>query len=46
MQEFVLYGNGGHSRVIQDLIVKLGGKVLEIFDEKMFIIHIFFHRQK
>ncbi|AQW91229.1 transferase [Elizabethkingia anophelis] len=42
MQEFVLYGNGGHSRVIQDLIVKLGGKVLEIFDEKnVYNPHIF-----
>ncbi|WP_407483444.1 transferase [Elizabethkingia meningoseptica] len=34
MKEFVLYGNGGHSRVIQDLIVKLGGKVLEVFDQE------------
>ncbi|AJW64779.1 Putative acetyltransferase EpsM [Elizabethkingia miricola] len=34
MKEFVLYGNGGHSRVIQDLILKLGGKVLEIFDQE------------
>ncbi|WP_407533731.1 PglD-related sugar-binding protein [Elizabethkingia miricola] len=33
MKEFVLYGNGGHSKVIQDLIIKLDGKILMIFDK-------------
>lgn len=34
MKEFVLYGNGGHSKVIQDLIYKLGGTIQVIFDQK------------
>lgn len=33
MQEFVLYGNGGHGRVIKDAIEKLGGKVVYFFDQ-------------
>ena len=34
MKEFVLYGNGGHARVVHDLIQKLGGKVMAIFDHE------------
>ncbi|WP_372483386.1 transferase [Elizabethkingia anophelis] len=34
MKEFVLYGNGGHSRVVQDLIYKLGGSIQTIFDQE------------
>ncbi|MDE5493003.1 hypothetical protein [Elizabethkingia meningoseptica] len=42
MKEFVLYGNGGHSRVIQDLILKLGGEVLEVFaQENIYNTNIF-----
>lgn len=33
MQEFVLYGNGGHGRVIKDAIEKLGDKVVYFFDQ-------------
>lgn len=33
MNNFLLYGNGGHARVIRDTIEKLGGKVVYIFDQ-------------
>ncbi len=34
MKKFVLYGNGGHSKVVQDLIYKLGGTIQAIFDQE------------
>lgn len=33
MTQFVLYGFGGHGRVIKDAIEKLGGEVVHIFDQ-------------
>lgn len=33
MKQFVLYGFGGHGRVVKDAIVKLGGEIVHIFDE-------------
>ena len=32
MRKFVLYGSGGHARVVTDLITQLGGKVMAFFD--------------
>lgn len=33
MKQFVLYGFGGHGKVVKDTIEKLGGDVVHIFDE-------------
>ncbi len=41
-----LYGNGALSRVIQDLILKLGGEVLEIFDHENIYNPNIFQMQK
>lgn len=32
MKQYILYGNGGHARVLKDLIQLLGGEVVYIFD--------------
>jgi len=34
MRKFVLYGSGGHARVVTDLITQLGGKVMVCFDNE------------
>ena len=34
MRKFVLYGSGGHARVVTDLITQLGGKVMACFDSE------------
>lgn len=34
MKQYILYGNGGHARVIKDLIHLLGGEVVHVFDSE------------
>lgn len=34
MKQYILYGNGGHSRVLKDLIHLLGGELVCIFDHE------------
>ena len=33
-QEIILYGNGGHARVIKDLILQLGYSLVAVFDHE------------
>lgn len=34
MKQYILYGNGGHARVLKDLIHLLGGEVVHVFDSE------------
>lgn len=34
MKQYILYGNGGHSRVLKDVIHLLGGEVVHVFDSE------------
>lgn len=32
MEEYILYGNGGFARVVEDLVEVLGGKIIAVYD--------------
>jgi len=33
MKDYILYGNGGHAKVIKEIIQSIGGRILAIYDE-------------